>query len=440
MGEQSAAEAPASVAAPGTAPQSVAESGAAAAAAAAEEGTSKMAIVAVFVVLLILGVVGGLLLTGALGGAEEPNDGGSKTTTKATTNATSGMPSRTKFTGKAGMFVCVIGLHLTSSAPLKTDFCDYIIYPDLALPDREVVASYGGTSWGIFKAQAMEGFEESVKTGGSFLQSSPVGHLAAQIKPIGELLEAPLNFRALGYLDVRFASGALEPLKTSFEVFHELLKTKEDAMTFLGVIVPSQSLAGVLAEELQDFRYIDTIILQTHITPSTDNITYGNCMAHYVGYLLGEKAHDVPTLSIAKKTLIAIKKKRKDFRIMFSSTFGVMIYTSTQEIKAYNDRCEYAFLATVDALCPETGPGIVLKDDKKERAKYATWEKNGRHHFLSTMDGNDISAVMSDFIEDVSEGWAGFNIELEERNVCKVDEEFAHIERMSFLAKARRKG
>lgn len=102
------------------------------------------------------------------------------------------------------------------------------------------------------------------------------------------------------------------------------------------------------------------------------------------------------TQSIAKKTLDAIKKKRKDFRIMFSSTFGVMIYTSTQEIKAYNDRCEYSFLATVDALCPpKTGQGIALKDDQKELVKYATWEQSGRHHFLSTMDEKDISAVVS---------------------------------------------
>lgn len=80
---------------------------------------------------------------------------------------------------------------------------------------------------------------------------------------------------------------------------------------------------------------------------------------------------------------------------MFSSTFGVMIYTSSNEINAYNDGCEYSFLATVDALCPETGTGIYLKDDKKELAKYATWVKNGRHHFLATMDGKDINAMVS---------------------------------------------
>lgn len=403
-----------------------------------------MAIVAVFVTLLILGIVGGLVLTGALGGSEEPKDEGGKKTTKATTNATSGggtgtgRPLRTTPRRRSGMFVCVVGIHLSSRAPLETELCDYIIYPDLSLPNRKVVGSYGGTSWGIFEAQAKKGFKHGTKAGGSFVESKPVGGLAANFASLKELVDQPLNFRALGYLDVRFAPGVLEPLQKSFEVFHKLLEKKADRMTFLGVVVPSESLADVLAQELKGIRYIDTIILQTHITPSTENIIYGNCTAHYVGYQIGENAQDVPTFSIAKKTLDAIKKKRKDFRIMFSSTFGVMIYTSTQEIKAYNDRCEYSFLATVDALCPpKTGQGIALKDDQKELVKYATWEQSGRHHFLSTMDEKDISAVLARFIVNVSEGWAGFNIELEERNLCEQGEEFAYLERMSILAKIR---
>lgn len=350
------------------------------------------------------------------------------TSTPPATQSTSTV-SRGTTTKRPGMLVCVTGPQIASNFTIITGLCDYVIYPELTIKQAGVIGSYGKVHWTLFqKAMSDRDVKKAnVSAGVSFSAAHPtdkgstVAQLITKIGIVNTITDPPLSVVALGFLNIQFKNGTMAPFMPVFKLFKTVVQPMPKGMTFLGVVVTSVEEGKSLVNELDNNADIDTVILETHITPHTNRGLPRVCNVYYVGYSAGGThiKDKVPTFPIANQTQTGLRAKGNKFRVMFSLTFGVMVFSKkTNKALKENYPCEKAYLVPADFLCDNARGGVQLGEDDKQAATYGQWKQGDRELFLTTMSNAMLRKVMKNYLKE-SEGWAVFNVDLEDHRVCQ---------------------
>lgn len=364
-------------------------------------------------------------------------------TTSSTTLPKSQNPGPVIPSGKRdSILVCVIGNALSSSEEVDHSFCDYMIFSDLSISDGKVVGTHGRTSWHLFKKLMGVAANKTIP-GGSFITAhtenanGPIS--ASSLTPgiLQTLTDPPLKMRALGFLGIQYPRINVALFKDYYKVFKTALSNQDKAMTFIGVVITDELDGNNFAKEIASFSDLDTIILETHITHTATGAHPKACTSHYMSYKVGVNATNVPTFKIANTTATHIRKTTQKFRIMFSSSSGVMLFIGDDEITTHGQSCDKALLLRPSVLCDLT----TIKDftiDSNETAAYTVWEKDRRHHFLATMEHSTTEELIGEYVVDQFDGWALFNIELDQHLNCSLADRVADLKTISQIATSRK--
>ncbi|KAL1414541.1 hypothetical protein MTO96_007329 [Rhipicephalus appendiculatus] len=331
---------------------------------------------------------------------------------------------------RSGMMFCVVGDGLASADLFKNNLCDYIVYPDLVAEGGEFIPLLGRASWSVFqagaKANPSNGLGLSftpvgVGEAGSTLDSLP--SMAAQLASFVQTM----NVNAMGVLNFqRHLVASSTVLALAFQACASAvsLQTNKEAMVFLGVWLHKENIARQFASEVSTMAHVNTIIIQTHIS---------------VPFVLGHTL--CISRPVSKMAANDITPQLCDkFRILFSSTLGVMVYvgsTFRNEPSGPYQGCDQSYMADWDFLCgggAPLGPEVL---DRAEMYAYIVYKDGTNQHFVSYETTNSLLDKMNLYIEKVSDGWAMFEAHRDGAKDCAIQEHFQRLRMVQFTARNR---
>ncbi|XP_075548615.1 uncharacterized protein LOC142582611 isoform X2 [Dermacentor variabilis] len=276
---------------------------------------------------------------------------------------------------RSGMMFCVVGDGFTSAELFEKKLCDYIVYPDLVAKGGEFVPLFGKVSWDVFRA--------------AFAKALARQHYT-------------------------------EP------------------MTFLGVWMYKGEIAREFASEVTNVTQINTIIIQTHVSPPF-RAGHTLCVARPICAIA--ETDLIPSFEVAQQAASLFRSRGDKFRIVFSSTLGVMVYVG-QAVENHpsgpNDGCDSSYMADRDFTCSGGTTSLALEMyDKDEMYAYVVYQDGPKQHFVTYETPGSLLEKMNLYIETLSDGWAFFEAHRDSAQSCADYEHFQRLETVQFTARNR---
>ncbi|KAH7945124.1 hypothetical protein HPB49_007131 [Dermacentor silvarum] len=200
------------------------------------------------------------------------------------------------------------------------------------------------------------------------------------------------------YPDLVAQGGEFVPLlgKVSWNVFQAAFanavsqQRHTEPMTFLGVWLYKEATAREFASEVATMTHINTIIIQTHISvPFRAGHT---CISRPICAMAASDLR--PSFEVAQQAESFLRSRGDKFRIVFSSTLGVMVYVGQAFRKQPSgpyDACDSSYMAGRDFLCSggTTSLGLEMYD-KDEMYTYVIYQDGSNQHFVTYETTNSL--------------------------------------------------
>ncbi|XP_065283392.1 uncharacterized protein [Dermacentor albipictus] len=347
-------------------------------------------------------------------------------------------------TRRSGMMFCVVGDGFMSIELFKKKFCDYIVYPDLVAKKKKFFPLFGKTSWDVFRAGAKAnrdvglglsfttmGLRESVNTLYSLIDMAP--QLASFVHT--------MNVSAMGFLNFpRHVGITTSNLGPVFQAFTKALARQhyKERMTFLGVWLYTAETARTFAAEVTALPQIHTIILQTHLSPRS-RAGHTLCISRPICKIA--ESGVVPSFEVAQIAASELRSQGDKFRIVFSSTLGVMVYVgqaAANQPAGPHEGCDSSYMTDRDFTCSGgTTPLGLEMYDKDEKYAYVVYRDGPNQHFVTYETTRSLLEKMNLYIETLSDGWALFEAHRDGAQSCAATEHFERLEMVQFSARNR---
>lgn len=314
------------------------------------------------------------------------------------------------------LLFCTLGYNFEDEKDLNAVPCDYLIYSDLIAHNMTFYPLYGQRSWNAYIAALSTA---AASTGGiSFSLSEGIGPNSTfdLMEDRGFIVKAYVTqgMLALGTFDYEPTAGVpLSRLKNFFKYLNKTLPPlgiNPHSMVYLGVILATNVIADSFISEVSEIPEIATLVLQTHITLREAHLGgHTDCHAYPIS-AVGIKNlanNTVPRLEVAEHALNLSRSLGDKFRIVFSSTMGVMVYKQMQGqfMQRFRQPCSTWNMGDYDVTCD---PELEKKLDESDLAPYAT-EKKGMYLF-SFEDEKSLTMKMERYLPSSSDGWCLFDV------------------------------
>ncbi|XP_077484586.1 uncharacterized protein LOC144094542 [Amblyomma americanum] len=340
---------------------------------------------------------------------------------------------------------CVLGENFVNETPIVNGWCDYAVYPDLVAINGNFQPLYGQSSWDAFeKAIAAQ---PNFAPGVSFWDGAAgaAGSTVSQIPAMGAQLKDLVRMkrvRAMGLLNfARHVSPSTHTLAPLFKALDDALQGQTDfrTMTFLGVWLYNQKTAMDFVSEVVSMNAnLTTVILQTHISELYTSKT--NCIARPI--CVRNSTHDLPSFNIAEAAVSALRAQGDRFRLMFSSTLGAMVYMGAVRSPVpvgVNKPCELSFMVDIDLVCNNTLQAGYRSYETTDKYQYLLFRANNREYYVTYETVQSIYDKYEIYINDVSDGWALFEIQRDGAASCSSNQmSYDRLEAAQGPARSRR--
>lgn len=336
--------------------------------------------------------------------------------------------------------ICTVSDTLTIEDPITEGICDYAIFSDLAVADGELKPVQGRHAWEVFK----RAIGHSDKTlGGVSFSSHKATEREGTMRKLGnvhsKIRELVVNYKmlALGMLGFKheFSYGE-DVFGNTFEQLKAALELRKGSMTFLGLWLVTAKNADAFAKLPGRTRFIDFVIIQTHITMTVQN---ESCYA----YMISERKEfgDVPNFAAAEVALTRLREHGvDDVRVLFSSTMAVMAYVSAKGSPIVSPRvrrCDRSFLADIDSVCRETVGNLqsqYVANDMSESISFTEAETGYMFVFESVNSLNDKGTHYG----NLTDGWAFFDIQRDVYWPCSTGRAYGRVKHGISVMRAKR--
>ncbi|KAL1414544.1 hypothetical protein MTO96_007331 [Rhipicephalus appendiculatus] len=287
------------------------------------------------------------------------------------------------------------------------DFCDYAVFPDLIARNKSFTPLYGQTAWNTFKESAAAA--QGVEVGLGFT-------LDGLGKPGNTIDLVPSMSMELSRLVRSLNASAMGAFANAVSMARTIRMT--EPMTFLGVWLTSTKDSTNFVADVQKLNYVTTIILQTHISMPYGH--YQDCVSLPVSLMTGTSVY--PTFEIAAIAAMNLHAMGDRFRIVFSSTLGVMTFVglkSSGSPKGPNQNCTQAFMTGIDSTCSTSLPTTVRRGyEQREHFAYIIYEANSNLYYATYETEKSLAEKMNLYIVHISDGWALFEVDRDTRRPC----------------------
>nr|XP_050034900.2 uncharacterized protein LOC126531424 [Dermacentor andersoni] len=211
-----------------------------------------------------------------------------------------------------------------------------------------------------------------------------------------------------------------------------------EPMTFLGVWLSSSEEVNNFLAEVVNMQHVTTIILQTHL--SVAYRSNESCLSLPISLLTGSPG--LPTFEIAEQAASALHAQENKFRVVFSSTLGVMTYVGypfSKEPVVPFQPCRQAFMGSIDITCKDAAPLATKSLVKLQSYAYISFEF-GTFPFFGTYETEEtLVEKLNMYIEHVSDGWALFEVDRDSWLVCgyKKEDDYPRLSAVQQRARLR---
>ncbi|XP_075550128.1 uncharacterized protein LOC142583525 [Dermacentor variabilis] len=349
-------------------------------------------------------------------GSTEPGhevEGVNISTPSGDANWTISKATITAATYRKGLMFCVLGQSFVAVAPITAGWCDYTIYPDLTIVNDRFQPRYRRSTWEAFQ----KGFaaQMNVAPGVSFSlsHSDATTRIPAMGTQLSDLAQTA-RVRAMGVLNfARHSSPNTNTLTPMFKAFTKALSWQSDLVhtTFLGVWLYTQNAAMEFASEVVSMHdNLNTIILQTHM--SELHASPATCISRPICVMAS--VDTLPSFRIAEATVSLLREADHKFRIVFSSTLGVMIYAGAaggEQPSGANKPCDWSYMEDYDFTCNDSVLSGKRRYDSDGKYEYVSYNDDDRQYYVTYESSRSIAEKCDMYIPNISEGWALFEIQ-----------------------------
>ncbi|XP_049525534.1 uncharacterized protein LOC119455174 isoform X2 [Dermacentor silvarum] len=122
----------------------------------------------------------------------------------------------------------------------------------------------------------------------------------------------------------------------------------------------------------------------------------------------------LPSFSIAEAAVSLLREEDDKFRLMFSSTLGVMIYAGAvggEQPSSANKPCDWSYMEDYDFVCNDSLLSGKRRYDSDGKYEYVTYEDYDRRYYVTYESNRSIAEKYEMYIPNISEGWALFEIQ-----------------------------
>ncbi|KAK8758995.1 hypothetical protein V5799_003379 [Amblyomma americanum] len=126
------------------------------------------------------------------------------------------------------------------------------------------------------------------------------------------------------------------------------------------------------------------IILQTHVSDSL--VSEGPCVSFPISMASPNQNRQLPNFEIAKQAAASLRARGDKFRVLFSSTLGVMVYAGalhSAEPSSAHKACEKAYMVDSDFTCRGNVSHTKEIYDEKGMYAYYAYQSDGRPYFVT---------------------------------------------------------
>ncbi|KAL3234773.1 hypothetical protein MRX96_022540 [Rhipicephalus microplus] len=316
--------------------------------------------------------------------------------------------------------------------------CDYLIYSDIIASNKTFVPLYGDRSWNAFKI-VLGGASSSLTGGVSFSLSEGIGADSTIdiINTQQSELQAFIRLRmiAMGTFDFEPTAGVpISSLKMFFRFLNKMLPRSPNSMVFLGVFLATNIMADAFIADVSQIPEISTLIVETHITlrAGASRRPHGLPRLPYqrrwhqeprqqlcatAGSTQTCKWGGTKTQEVAEHAVNLSRSRGDLFRMVFSSTMGVMVYKQmpTKPISRFREQCATWNMGDYDITCD---PDLTKQLDESDMASYAI-VNNGQYLF-SFEDEKSLKRKLERYLPATSDGWCLFDVHRDVYWTCGV--------------------
>ncbi|KAL1426971.1 hypothetical protein MTO96_003267 [Rhipicephalus appendiculatus] len=303
------------------------------------------------------------------------------------TTTTVGLPLRKP------LLFCTVGYNFEEAEDLRKKMpCDYLIYSDVIASNKTFVPLYGPRSWNAYKTQA---------------------ELQAFVR---------LRMLAMGTFDYEPTAGIpISSLKKFFRFLNKTLPKSPNSMVFLGVFLATNIIADAFIADVSKIPELNTLIVETHITLREAHLGgHTDCHAYPIS-AVGNKNlanNTVPRLEVAEHAVNLSRSRGDLFRMVFSSTMGVMVYKQVQNkpISRFREQCSTWNMGDYDVTCD---PDLNKQLEESDMASYAI-VNNGQYLF-SFEDEKSLKRKLERYLPASSDGWCLFDVHRDVYWTCGIN-------------------
>ncbi|XP_077484746.1 uncharacterized protein LOC144094702 [Amblyomma americanum] len=209
-------------------------------------------------------------------------------------------------------------------------------------------------------------------------------------------------------------------------------------MTFLGVWLHTAKLARSFVYEVSAMTDVNMIILQTHVSESL--VSEGPCVSFPISVTSSNQNRQLPNFEIAKQAAASLRARGDKFRVLFSSTLGVMVYAGalhSAEPSSAHKACEKAYMVDSDFTCRRNGSHTKEIYDENGMYAYYAYQSDGRPYFVTLETSKSLQDKMDLYIADVSDGWALFEVQRDVWKPCGRGKDYVRLEAIQQKARLR---
>ncbi|XP_037523789.2 uncharacterized protein LOC119401011 [Rhipicephalus sanguineus] len=324
------------------------------------------------------------------------------------------------------LLFCTVGYNFEEAEDLKKKMpCDYLIYSDVIANNKTFVPLYGPRSWSAFKTVLGEA-PSSVTGGLSFSLSEGIGPDSTFdiINKQQAALQAFIRLRmiAMGTFDYEPTAGVpISSLKSFFKFLNKTLPRSPNSMVFLGVFLATNIIADAFIADVSKITEISTLIVETHITLREAHLGgHTDCHAYPIS-AVGIKNlanNTVPRLEVAEHAVNVSRSRGDLFRMVFSSTMGVMVYKQIQNkpISRFRDQCSTWNMGDYDVTCD---PDLNKQLEESDMASFAI--VNSGQYLFSFEDDKSLKRKLERYLPASSDGWCLFDVHRDVYWTCGIN-------------------
>ncbi|XP_077484599.1 uncharacterized protein LOC144094557 [Amblyomma americanum] len=332
---------------------------------------------------------------------------------------------------------CTVSETLLVEDPITEGLCDYAVFSDLEASDEGGFdPADGHSAWEIFK----RGVSAANRTVGgvsfSPLNSEQPGSTMRRLEAMGTEVNALADLRmlAMGTLNLRAQQWrTTDSFANVFRQLKSVLKSKQGAVTFLGVWLQTVSNAKSFVKAITKTNDIDLLIVQTHIAP------FEGMSDPCVAYLVSQKKADgvVPNYDVADAVLRELRQRPSPSgavaaapRVLLSSTLAAVAYVGAPngaDVTLRQRFCDLFFVADIDVTCEGTAGELSASYVKADMAHYATFRHRSTGYFVTFEEIDSLQDKITSY-KGKLQGWAFFDVHRDVYWPCKQSRPYRRLE------------